>query len=76
MKIYLTGEKTYDENGSSYSSLCIVKYKVYDSDGYVVASGTFNSDSIKVGDKFKDDYFWVDNLEIGETYTLELLNVS
>ena len=76
MKIYLTGEKTYDKNGSSYSSSCQVGYKVYDSDGYVVESGTFYSDSIKVGDKFKDDYFWVNNLEIGETYTLVLLNVS
>lgn len=76
MKIYLSGEKTYDKNGSSYSNYCRVGYKVYDSDGYVVDSGTFTSDSIRVGDKFKDDYFTVYNLEIGETYTLELLNVS
>lgn len=76
MKIYLTGEKTYDKNGSSYSSSCKVGYKIYDYDGYVVKSGTFYSDSIKVGDKFKDGYFWVSDLEIGKTYTLELLNVS
>lgn len=76
MKIYLSGEKTYDKKGSSYSSYCRVGYKVYDSDGYVVDSGTFYSDAMRVGDKFKDDYFTIYNLEIGETYTLELLNVS
>ena len=76
MKIYLTGEKTYDKNGSSYSASCKVGYKVYDSSGYVVESGTFYSDSMRVGDKFKDDYFRIYDLEIGETYTLELLNVS
>jgi len=76
MYIYLSGEKTYDKNGSSYSRSCKVGYKLYDSEGYVVGSGTFTSDSICVGDKFKDDYIWIVNLEIGETYTLELLNVS
>ena len=76
MKIYLSGEKTYDTKGSSYSRSCAVGFKVYDSQGYVVQSGTFYSDDLCVGDKFKDDYFWVYDLEIGETYTLELLNVG
>ena len=76
MKILLSGEKTYDKNGSSYSNYCRVGYKVYDSEGYVVASGTYCSESLCVGDKFKDDGFWVSNLEIGGTYTLELLDVS
>ena len=76
MTIYLSGEKTYDENGSSCSSSCIVGYKIYDSDGYVVESDTFYSEKMCVGEKFKDAYIYVYDLEIGETYTLELLNVS
>lgn len=76
MRIYLSGEKIYDKNGSHYSNSCKVGYKVYDSDGYVVASGTFYSDAMCVGEKFKDDYFLACDLKIGETYTLELLDVG
>lgn len=76
MKIYFSGEKKYDVNGSSYSCRCAARYTVYDSEGYAVSSGVFLSDSICVGDKFKDEYVLVPNLEIGETYTLVLSDYS
>jgi hypothetical protein len=76
VRIYLTGEKTYDIEGSSSSDSCWFKYKLYDSSGYVVKSGNFYTESLSVGDKFKDDYFTLYDLEIDETYTLKLFDYT
>ena len=77
IKLKFTGEKLYDINGDSYSRSSYVGYKVYDSEGYIIETGTFYTDKLKVGDKFKDDekniYF---DVIPGETYTIELLNVG
>lgn len=74
---YFTGEKTYDENGNSYSQSCKIGWKLYDEDGYVVDDGTCYTTSIKVGEKFKDasDTAY-DIIEQGKTYRLVIMNVS
>lgn len=75
--LYFTGEKTYDAEGKKYSRACSVGWKLYDSDGYIVDSGTFHSPNIAVGEKFKNEkaYAW-DVITPGETYTLKIFNVD
>ena len=74
---YVTGEKTYDKNGSSYSQSCKIGWKLYDEDGYVVADGTCYTTSLKVGEKFKNEDFSAYNvIEQGKTYRLVIMNVS
>ena len=75
--IYFTGEKTYDAEGTKYSQSCKVGWKLYDSDEYIVDSGTFYSPNIAVGEKFKNEkeYAW-DVIQPGETYTLVISNVD
>lgn len=75
--IYFTGEKTYDDEGSGYSRSCNVGWKLYDSENYIVDSGTFYSPAIKVGEKFRNEkcYAW-DVIVPGENYRLEIENVD
>lgn len=75
--IYFTGEKIYDADGSGYSQSCKVGWKLYDEDGYTVASGTFYSTSIAVGEKFRNEKVNAWNvIEPGKTYTLVIMNVD
>lgn len=75
--IYFTGEKTYDKEGNRYSRSCTVGWKLYDSDGYIIDSGTFYSPNIAVGEKFRNEkeYAW-DVIKPGETYRLEISSVD
>lgn len=75
--IYFTGEKLYDKEGNRYSRSCKVGWKLYDSDGYIIDSGTFYSPSIAVGEKFRNEkaYAW-DVIKPGETYRLEISSVD
>ncbi len=75
--IYFSGEKTYDVEGNKYSRACVVGWKLYDSDGYIVDSGTFYSPNIAVGEKFRNEkaYAW-DVIKPGETYTFVISNVD
>ena len=75
-EIYFAGTKTYDEEGNNYSAICCVGYKIYDSENFVVSSGTLFTDNLCVGDKFKDEVITVYDMKPGETYTLELLDVK
>ena len=70
-----TGEKTYDEKGAGQSRSAHVGWKLYDSEGYVVKSGTAYSSSVKVGDKFKDCKDTIYGLENG-TYYLEIMDTN
>lgn len=74
-QIFIEIEKTYDYEGNEMSSACRIGYKIYDSKGYVVDSGTGYSEAIKVGEKTICSSY-VYNLNVDETYRLELLNVS
>ena len=73
-----SGEKTYDDDGNNYSSSVKLGYKLYDSDGYVVKSGSASSVGVCVGEKFRNQEIeWnYENLDPNETYTLEILNLQ
>jgi len=77
--LYFTGEKLYDREGSGYSRECTIGYKLYDSDGYMIASGNASTADIKEGEKFRDwpgsEFYTEVKLIRGGTYTLELLDV-
>lgn len=64
----LTGEKIYGDEGYAY-----ISYKLYDSENYIVDSGTFMIDKLSSGDKFKDMEETIYNLKSG-TYRLEILD--
>ena len=72
--IYISGEKTFDKEGNNYSRYSTIGYKVLDSEGFVVGSGTLYVTSLSVGDKFKNEIIYVANITLGETYTLELID--
>lgn len=70
IELEIKGKKTYE---SSSFSLNDFSYKLYDSDGYLVDSGSILLDTeLAVGDKFKDSSTTIYDLTPGETYTLVL----
>ncbi|MBQ3055202.1 MAG: Ig-like domain-containing protein [Oscillospiraceae bacterium] len=75
-EIHFGGTKIYDRQGSGHSSSCEIGWKLYDSSGYVIDSGTCYSTGLAMGEKFKDENDYIYYLESGETYYLEILNSS
>ena len=73
LSITITGEKT---SGNSNSGYDIISYKLYDSAGYVVDSGTIYLSSLSAGDRFKDDSVVIYDIVPGESYTFHLLEYS
>lgn len=75
LKVYFVGEKTYDYEGAQGYNLCALKWKLCDSEGYLVDTGATSFSNLTVGDKFKNEYIWIDGgITYGETYTLILLD--
>ena len=71
IKFYYAGEKTYDNvSGYNGSYFCGFTYKLYDAEGYVVASGTKSVSDISVGDKFRNEYFKINNVPASSSYRL------
>ena len=70
-----TGEKTYDEKGEGHSSACHIGWKLYDSDDYVIDSGTCLTSSVEQGEKFKNSEEVVYNLK-PDNYRLKLIDVE
>lgn len=70
LKITISGEKTYGEQGLSYD---IFSYKLYDSDGYMIDSGSIYLSALSAGDKFKDDSLVIYDITPGTSYTLKLM---
>jgi hypothetical protein len=68
-----SGGKTYDADGSNGSHMCIVLYKVYDSNGNVVLSGTLSKTNLSVGDTFVNTTQSIGQVSPGK-YTLEITN--
>lgn len=64
----IAGEKTYGNNGYVY-----INYKLYDSENYIVESGSFMTDKLSLGDKFKNMEETIYDLEPG-TYRLEIVD--
>lgn len=75
LDLEVKAKMAYNYNGSSHSDSSQIGYKVKDSEGIVVDSGTFYLDPIAVGDVIKDNSTVFD-LRLGEAYTLELIDVD
>lgn len=73
--IYLSGKKTYDYNGDSYSRSCRIGWKLYDSTGAVVDSGTCFTGDCQVGENFKNAEIKVYGITPGR-YRLQLLDIG
>ncbi len=72
MIIVLSGKKLgeYDEDFGPYARF---KYKLYDSEGYVIEQGTYYFPDLETGDKFKDEEIRLyDCVVAGEEYTLKI----
>ena len=73
LTVTISGTKTYSNNNSIFSSgYDVISYKLYDSENYMVDSGSVYLNSLNQGDKFKDESIIIYDLIPGETYTLEL----
>ena len=74
LSVTIYGTKTYasgDKN--SYDK---IKYKLFDSAGYLVDSGMVMLDSLDSGEKFKDDSITIYDIVPGETYTIQFVEYS
>lgn len=67
VKITVFGVKTYGRQ-DSMPNCDVIRYKLYDSGEYMVASGSIYLDSLDQGDKFKDDSVVIYDIIPGETY--------
>lgn len=63
--VYFTGE-IVDGNKSFY-----LRYKLYDEEDYVVEDGLLSIDRLSKGDKFRNKYVYIDEIDIGN-YRIEL----
>ena len=71
LTLYVTGEKTYDNEGEKNEESCFIKWKLYDEEDYVVESGTLLTSELRVGEKFKDAKEIIYSLKPGK-YRLEI----
>ena len=72
LKITLLGEKVYGKDSSGIA--CdVIDYKLYDSEGYSIDSGSVFLDSLREGEKFKDSSIVIYDITPGETYGLQLM---
>lgn len=74
IKVYFSGECIYNKKGAGQSTSMQIGWKVYDSEGYVVDSGTEYSDSVAMGEKYRD-YIYFNGVP-DKSYRLELLDVN
>lgn len=59
LKISYTIKKTYDREGSSGTNSLRFGYKLLDSDGYVLYTGSSSCYGLQVGDIKKNEYFYI-----------------
>lgn len=72
LKITLLGEKVYGKDSRSVA-YDIIDYKLYDSEGYSIDSGSVFLDSLREGEKFKDSSIVIYDITPGETYEFQLM---
>ena len=69
--LHYDAEKMFDDSGENKSDICRFKYKVLDSDGYIVNSGSYFTTDLCVGEKVKDQYVCVAyRLDPKKSYTI------
>ncbi len=74
VNVIIQGEKI--DGDDSLTNYDTIRYKLYDSEGYIVHSGTVYLDFLSVGDKFRDDSLVLYELVPGETYTLKFSDIE
>ena len=72
--ITIFGQKTY--SGPQDMGYDHVAYKIYDSENYMVESGTVYLNGLGEGEKFRDDSLTIYDLMPGETYTISFSAVQ
>lgn len=75
LHIYYVGQKLYDYKGKTNNDSCKIGWKLYDSEGYVIKSGTTYTVDLEMDEKFKGCEEIIYNLEPG-TYRLKILDVE
>ena len=76
-ELYFDGEKTWDLKGDNYSREGYISYKLYDSENYLIDSGTCYTNALAVGDKFRNEDAYIDGeLLMGYIYRLEILDTK
>lgn len=73
--ISFSGEKVYDCDGETATNSCYFRWKLYDSDGYLIDDGMVSRYGLQVGDKFKGEEAYVfDCIEPGESYKIVVVD--
>ncbi|MCF0111881.1 MAG: hypothetical protein HUJ58_08260 [Erysipelotrichaceae bacterium] len=72
LEITISGEVLYSKDNNSSQS---VYYKIYDSEGYVVDTGSAYLSSLSAKDKFRETFTVLD-ITPGETYTIRFFDHS
>ncbi|MGN0640274.1 MAG: hypothetical protein ACI4JT_04905 [Oscillospiraceae bacterium] len=75
LELNIKAKMTYNNSGNTHSDISKIGYKIKDSEGFVVDSGTILLDPMCVGDMIKEEKS-VYSLKLGETYTLELIDAD
>lgn len=74
VKLYVSGTKTYDDDGDKYSSSVTVGWKLYDMNNNVVESGTVYSPGVSIGESFVDAWTYIDTDLKPGNYRLVFIN--
>lgn len=70
LTVTVYGVKTYSDKSEFSSAFETFRYKLYDSEGYVVNEGMVMPSSLENGDKFKEDIL-IYNIIPGESYEIK-----
>ncbi len=79
LKGTFSGAKTYDNRGAGQSDSAKIGWKLYDSNGNVLSTGTFYSPAVAEGEKFANqEETFIHSFEAVSpgTYRLEIINVN
>lgn len=73
VKCTLYGEKTFDYNSKNYSGSVAAIAQLLDEDGNIVSSSDIYSPEIRTGEKFKDNFSFLNEVEGGKNYTIRII---
>lgn len=79
LKLYFSGEKTYDYRGAGQSDSCLIGWKLYAPNGSVIRSGTVYSPNIAMGESFsnkEETALFTSDKGASGAYRLEISNVN
>ena len=77
LDLWFSGNKNYDIDGAGQSDVCMISYKIYDSDNNVVESDTVYSPAVAMGEKFSNQrayVYWGDQKP--GAFRLEILDTN